>query len=168
MPLCHGAQWLLENMHYLLVAIILYLFWLILSGHFSPLLLSLGVVSALLSAWLLWRMDRVDKTPVGVFPGLALLNYGFWLLWELVKANINVARRIWDPALPVEPGWVRLPVNVSSPLQKALYANSITLTPGTLTADVCEDYFLVHYLCKQGIEELRKGEMERRIRRTGI
>ena len=155
-------------MHYLLVSLTLYLFWLILSGHFSSLLLSLGVLSALLSTWLLWRMDRVDKTPVGLLPSLALLNYGFWLLWELVKANINVARRIWDPALPVEPGWARLPVNVSSPLQKVLYANSITLTPGTLTADVLEDHFLVHHLTREGIEELREGEMERRIRRTGI
>jgi multicomponent Na+:H+ antiporter subunit E len=113
-------------------------------------------------------MDKVDKTPVCLVPSLALLSYGFWLLWELIKANINVARRIWDPALPVEPGWTRLPVNLSSPVQKALYANSITLTPGTLTADVFDDHFLVHHLCKQGLEELQEGEMERRIRRTGI
>jgi multicomponent Na+:H+ antiporter subunit E len=157
-----------SNMHYLRVSLILYLFWLILSGHFTPLLLTLGALSAMLSTWLLWRMDKVDKTPVCLLPSLALLSYGFWLLWELVKANINVARRIWDPALPVEPGWTRLPVNVSSPMQKALYANSITLTPGTLTADVFEDHFLVHHLCKQGLEELHEGEMERRIRRTGI
>lgn len=155
-------------MHYLRVALVLYLFWLILSGHFSPLLLTLGALSALLSAWLLWRMDKVDETPVCLLPSLALMSYGFWLLWELVRANINVARRIWDPALPVEPGWARLPVNVSTPMQKVLYANSITLTPGTLTADVLEDHFLIHYLCMESLEELREGEMERRIRRTGI
>jgi multicomponent Na+:H+ antiporter subunit E len=155
-------------MHYLRVSLMLYLFWLILSGHFTPLLLTLGALSAMLSAWLLWRMDKVDKTPVCLVPSLALLSYGFWLLWELIKANINVARRIWDPSLPVEPGWTRLPVTLSSPVQKALYANSITLTPGTLTADVFDDHFLVHHLCKQGLEELHEGEMERRIRRTGI
>ncbi len=155
-------------MHYLLVTFTLYVFWLILSGHFSPLLLILGVLSALLSAWLLWRMDKVDTTPIGLIPSLALLNFGLWLLWELVKANIDVARRIWDPNLPVEPGFALLPVEVSSPLQKTLYANSITLTPGTLTADVFEDHFLVHHLNREGFEELRKGEMERRVRRTGV
>lgn len=155
-------------MHYLLVSLTLYIFWLILSGHFSPLLMTLGILSALLSTWLLWRMDKVDKTPVGLIPSLALLKYGLWLFWELIKANIDVARRIWDPALPVQPGWERLPIKVSSPLQKALYANSITLTPGTLTADVREDHFLVHHLTRERIEELREGEMERRILRIGI
>lgn len=155
-------------MHYLLVSLALYLFWLILSGHFNTLLLTLGAVSALLVAWLLWRMDKVDKTPVGMAPTLALLSYGLWLLWELVKSNIDVARRIWHPALPVTPGFARLPVNVDSSLQKVLYANSITITPGTITADVYEDHFLVHHLTREGFEELREGAMERRIRRTGI
>ncbi len=155
-------------MHYLLFSITLYLFWLVLSGHFNAFLLILGVLSALLSVWLLWRMDKVDSTPVGLLPTLTLLSYGLWLLGELAKANIDVARRIWDPSLPVDPGWARLPVKLDNALQKTLYANSITLTPGTLTADVYEDHFLVHHLTREGMEELRGGEMERRVRRTGI
>jgi multicomponent Na+:H+ antiporter subunit E len=153
----------LRNMHYLLISITLYLFWLVLSGHFNPLLLSLGGLSALLSVWLLRRMDRTDKTPVDPLPTLALLGYGLWLLGELIKANIDVARRIWDPALPVQPGWARLPVQLATPLQKTLYANSITLTPGTLTAEMYPDHFLVHHLTREGMDALRGGEMERRI-----
>jgi len=57
---------------------------------------------------------------------------------------------------------------VATPLEKTLYANSITLTPGTLTTDVCDDHFLIHALSQEGIDELREGEMERRIRRIGL
>ena len=62
----------------------------------------------------------------------------------------------------------RLDTEVSSPLEKTLYANSITLTPGTLTTDVRDDYFLVHSLSREGLEELRHGEMQRRVRRLGL
>ena len=155
-------------MHNLRVFITLCPFWLILSGHFSPLLLALGGLSVLLVVWLLQRMDRVDKTPVGLRPSLALARFGLWLFRHLVRSNIEVARLIWHPALPVSPCWTRLPVHVSTPLQRTLYANSITLTPGTLTADVQDDHFLVHTLCERGIGLLHDGEMERRIRRLGI
>ena len=64
--------------------------------------------------------------------------------------------------------WQRLDTEVSTPLEKTLYANSITLTPGTLTTDVRDDHFMIHSLCPEGIEELRKGEMEKRIRRLGV
>ncbi|MEJ2321564.1 MAG: Na+/H+ antiporter subunit E [Gammaproteobacteria bacterium] len=64
--------------------------------------------------------------------------------------------------------WQRLDTSVSTPLEKTLYANSITLTPGTLTTDVREDHFMIHSLSPEGIEELRKGEMEKRIRRLGV
>jgi multicomponent Na+:H+ antiporter subunit E len=86
-----------------------------------------------------------------------------WLLWAVVKANIDVAKRIWHPALPIQPSWTRLDTRVSTPLEKTLYANSITLTPGTLTTNVHDDHFMVHALSLEGIEELREGEMERRI-----
>ena len=155
-------------MHYLRVTIVLYLFWLLLSGHYTTLLLSLGAFSALLVILFLRRMDRIDGKPGRLYPSLGLVSYAGWLLWSVVKANIDVARRIWDPNLPLRPTWGRLDTEVSTPLEKSLYANSITLTPGTLTTDVGEDHFLVHCLSEEGLEELRAGEMERRIRRLGI
>ena len=72
------------------------------------------------------------------------------------------------PSLPIKPSWQRLDINVDTPLAKTLYANSITLTPGTLTTDVKEDHFMVHSLSADGIEDLRKGEMERQIQRLGV
>ena len=155
-------------MHYAIAVLILCGFWLVLSGHFSPLLLSLGGVSALLATWFLRRMDRADHESVWMRPTPRLLSYFLWLLWCVIKANIDVARRIWHPDMPIEPVWARLDTAVGTPLQKTLYANSITLTPGTLTTDVEADHFLVHALSPEGIEGLRRGEMQRRIRRLGI
>ena len=155
-------------MYYLFMSITLALFWVILSGHFTPLLLGSGAVSVLLVAWLLRRMDQSDNEPSTLYPSLGLTLYIAWLLWCVVKANIDLAKRILDPKLPIEPNWSRLDTQVESGLEKTLYANSITLTPGTLTTDVCDDYFMIHALSQEGMDELREGEMQRRIRRLGF
>lgn len=155
-------------MYYVFVTFTLALFWVLLSGHFSTLLLSFGAVSVLLVVWFLRRMDRTDQAPSTLYPTPALFAYIGWLLWEVVKANVDLARRIWNPALPIEPNWSRLNTEVKTPLAKALYANSITLTPGTLTTDIHDDHFMIHALSREGIEELRRGEMERRIRKLGF
>ena len=155
-------------MNHLFLMISLSIFWLILSGHFTVLLLGFGLVSVLLVVWLVRRMDRVDGEPGRLLASASLFGYLFWLMGEVVRSNIDLARRIWHPGLPIEPNWSRLDTQVSTHMEKTLYANSITLTPGTLTTDVREDHFLVHALSREGIEDLRKGEMERRILRLGI
>ena len=157
-----------QDMHFIIVALTLYLFWLLLSGHFTVLLLGLGGLSTLLVVWILRRMDRVDGEPTTAHFSLGLLGYCSWLLWCVVRANVDVVRRIWDPSMPIDPCWRRLDTQVTSNLEKTLYANSITLTPGTLTTDVRDDHFMVHSLSEAAIEELKAGEMERRIRRIGL
>ncbi|MHC5072958.1 MAG: Na+/H+ antiporter subunit E, partial [Planctomycetota bacterium] len=69
------------------------------------------------------------------------------------------------PALPISPTWTRVETAIDTPLKKTLYANSITLTPGTLTTNAHEDHLVVHALAEENITELRKGEMEGRIRK---
>lgn len=155
-------------MHYFFIALLLAVFWIILSGHFEPLLLVLGVLSVALVILLVRRMDRTDREPGRLGPGPYLLGYWAWLIGCVVRSNIDLAQRIWHPALPIERSWCRLDVQVSSPLGRTLYANSITLTPGTLTTDVRDDHFMVHCLSQESIDELREGEMERRIRRLGL
>ena len=142
--------------------------WLLLSGHYTALILAFGAVSVLIVVWFMWRMDRVDGELGGLPMRPRLLYYLLWLMWQVVLSNIDLVRRIWDPTLPIQPTWQRLDIKVTSPLAKTLYANSITLTPGTLTTDVREDHFMVHSLSPDGIEGLRKGAMERRIRDLGI
>jgi len=155
-------------MRYIRSALVAAVVWLLLSGHYSPLIMSLGVVSVAIVTWFLWRMDRVDRE-LGVLPMRPrLLYYLLWLMWQVVLSNIDLVRRIWDPTLPIRPTWQRLDTKVTSSLAKTLYANSITLTPGTLTTDVREDHFMVHSLSPDGIDELRKGGMEKQIQRLGI
>ena len=155
-------------MRYLFHVLLLGSFWLALSGHFSLLLLGLGIVSVALVVGILIRMDRADEEPRFLRPTPWLVGYGLWLIGAVVKSNVDVAQRIWDPQLPVRPVWQRLDTEVETPMERTLYANSITLTPGTLTTDVHEDYFLVHALSVSDLDALRGGGMESRIRRLRI
>jgi multicomponent Na+:H+ antiporter subunit E len=155
-------------MRYIRSSLIVAAVWLLLSGHYTALILSFGAVSSLIVIWFMWRMDRVDEQ-LGVLPMRPrVLYYLLWLMWQVVLSNIDLVRRIWDPTLPIRPTWQRLDIKVTSSLAKTLYANSITLTPGTLTTDVREDHFMVHSLSPDGIEDLRKGGMEEQIQRLGI
>ncbi len=152
-------------MYYLILTLSLCLFWVLLSGHFTALLLSLGIASVLLVVWFLRRMDRVDGEVSFMRMSFGLVGYLTWLFVAVVKANIDVVRRIWAPEMPISPNWTRIETGIATPLKKTLYANSITLTPGTLTTGAREDHLMVHCLTKSNAEDLGEGEMERRIRK---
>ena len=155
-------------MPYAIFTAALFVFWLLLSGHYNLLLLSLGLVSSVGVMLIVRRMDSIDREPNLMEVTFSGLRYGAWLIWAVVKSNIDVARRIWSPALPISPTWVRIDVGLESPRQVTLYANSITLTPGTLTTDVEDGHFLVHALSQEGIEDLRGGKMEQQVARSGV
>lgn len=143
-------------------------FWLLLSGHYSVLLLGLGLGSTLLVLILMRRADRMHPQPrFRLTPGL--LRYLAWLGKQLVLANLAVARRILDPRLPIQAGWAPLETNLQSPLQRTLLANSITLTPDTFTTHIQPDgQFMVHTLWPESLAALRSGELEARIRDSHI
>jgi len=137
--------------------------WLLLSGHFEPLLLILGLASVALVVWIAHRMDVIDHEghPIGLTPRILL--YWPWLIWEIVKANIDVMRRILDPALPISPTVVRVPASQKTELGTVIYANSITLTPGTVTIDLEGNDLIVHAFSEDGAIALESGEMDRRV-----
>jgi multicomponent Na+:H+ antiporter subunit E len=110
-------------------------------------------------------MDRIDGEVSFMRMSFGLLGYLTWLFWAVVKANIDVVRLIWAPEMPISPNWSRLDTKIVTPLKKTLYANSITITPGTLTTNAREDHLMVHCLTKENTVDLREGEMERRIRK---
>jgi multicomponent Na+:H+ antiporter subunit E len=150
-------------MYYFILACILALFWILLSGHTSVLLLSLGLVSVILVVWIVSRMDRNDNAPIRLLFSFKFFSYLGWLIWQVIITNIDVAKRIWNPSLPIKPGSRKIKVSIKDPLIKTIYANSITLTPGTVTTEVGEDYFIVHALNAEGLDELEEGDMERRL-----
>lgn len=137
--------------------------WILLSGRYVALLLALGFVSSALVVAIALRMYIVDREthPIHLHPTIVL--YWIWLAWEITKANIDVARRILDPRLPISPNLLRVKATQKSDLGRVSYANSITLTPGTVCVDVQGDTIQVHALTKEAAEALSKGEMDRRV-----
>lgn len=135
----------------------------LLSGHTSFLLLTLGLASVVLVTWLVSRMDRNDNAPVRMLFSMKFISYLGWLIWQVIITNIDVAKRIWNPSLPIKPASRKIKVSIKDPLIKTIYANSITLTPGTVTTEIGEDYFIVHALNSEGLDELEEGDMERRL-----
>ena len=137
--------------------------WVLLSGMIQPLLLGLGLASVLGVAWLKARADRGDRDPVPFALRVSRLpGYLLWLSWEVVKSNVDVARRILSPSLPIAPSARWLRASQRSELTRVLYANSITLTPGTLSIDLDDDRVEVHALNKDSLDALERGEMNAR------
>ena len=150
--------------HAISAFVVLYLFWLLLSGYFVPFLLAAGAGCAAAVVLVARRMDVIDHEGHPIHLGVrALVSYWPWLVKEIVKSGWDVSRRILDPRLPVSPTLTRF-----KPLQKTdmglvIHANSITLTPGTISVEVTRDEFLVHALTHEGAASLAGSEMDRRV-----
>ncbi|MBT8086413.1 MAG: Na+/H+ antiporter subunit E [Gammaproteobacteria bacterium] len=95
--------------------------------------------------------------------GRRLIGYWLWLAKEVVKSSFDVARIVISPGLPISPRIVKVRASSEHPVDQATLANSITLTPGTLALDVYKGEITVHALTEAGAEELKKGEMDRRV-----
>lgn len=148
------------------LGIVLAVLWLLLSGHFTPLLLLLGLASVCLIVYLSIRMEVVDHEGHPIHLNIpATISYWCWLLKAIVVANIDVIRRILSPGLPISPTVVRLKSELSTDLHNVIYANSITLTPGTISIGVDDNVIEVHALTEAGARELEEGEMHNRLKR---
>ncbi len=155
--------------------VLLYLFWLwsccfglwlLLSGYFDvPLLLVFGVLSCVLVVFIAWRVEVIDpeQQPFGLRFCLGIFFYWPWLMVQIVLANIDVARRIINPELPISPTMITLKPTQYSDLGRVIYANSITLTPGTVTTAVNDDVIQVHALNREAAQALEEGDMDRRV-----
>ena len=147
--------------------VLLLVIWLLWSGIYKPLLIGLGVFSCLLSVWLAKRTGFFRHA----MPLRALLRLPalwFWLLQEVIKSSLEVARVVLSPSLPIQPELVELTTGEESDSAKVILGNSITLSPGTVTIDVHEDRLLVHCLTANSAAGLRSGEAERRTARLEI
>jgi len=143
----------------------LFLFWVALSGYFTPFLLSAGLVSAIAVVWLAHRMAVVDREGHPIHLGLAATVYWPWLAKEIVKSAWDVTKIILHPRLPIQPTLVRLAPSQRTEVGLATHANSITLTPGTISVEVGRNEFLVHALTAEGAEGVQSGDMDARVSR---
>jgi len=140
-------------------------FWVLLSGMFTPFLLAAGRGAALATALLARRMEIADREGLPLHLTLAAVTYWPWLVKEILKSGWQVARIVLDPRLPVSPTLVRFKPSQQSTLGLVTHANSITLTPGTVTVEADHDEFLVHALTREGADGLEGSEMDRRVSR---
>ena len=143
--------------------LLLFAFWLLLSGHYDLWFIGLGFISSASAVFLARRMGIVDAEglPLDLVPGL--LRYAPWLFGTVIQANFDVARRILHPRLPITPTVIRVPAEQRTAPGRVSYANSITLTPGTISLEVSDDEIEVHALSVDAAEDLQSGEMGRRV-----
>ncbi len=155
-------------LHAVILGASLAAFWLLLSGYFtSILLLSLGAVSVVVTVYLTLRMDRHDGERVALRIDLAIVRYWIWLLLEIVKSNVDVAKIILSPKMSLSPRMVRVKATQTTDVGLVIYANSITLTPGTVTVDILGDEFLVHAITQEAADGVTHGDMGDRVSALG-
>jgi multicomponent Na+:H+ antiporter subunit E len=149
----------------LALAAALFVFWLLLSGIYTPFLVISGLGASIAVALLAQRAELADREGHPLHFAPAVLTYWPWLLKEIAKSGWQVSRIILDPRLPISPTLVRFRPSQRSSVGLATHANSITLTPGTITVDADRDEFLVHALTREGAAGVVDSEMDRRVSR---
>ena len=147
----------------IVLSLVLFGVWLLWSGHTDALLVTFGALSTVAVVAIAVRMRIVDEEGAPLGLPLRAVRYVPWLLWEIAKANVDVARRILSPRLSIRPTLIRVKAGQRRDLGRVIYANSITLTPGTVSIDVEGDEILVHALTREAAEGLRSGVMDRKV-----
>ena len=141
----------------------LFILWLLLSGHYNVLLISLGLISSLLTVVLALRMDVIDHESHPLHLRRQLPRFWIFLSREVILANLDVVRRILTPGKSFSPQLRQLPLPQKTALGQVIYANSITLTPGTVTVQLGTDSIRIHALSREAADDLQTGRMAQAI-----
>lgn len=144
--------------------IILFAFWVLLSGQFDAFHLTLGAICSSLVAYLyhdlLFANVRVGDMRIVAW---RFITYIPWLLYQILMSNIHVASLVLRRKMPIDPKIVTFKTKLETDISCVTLANSITLTPGTITMEIRDGVYYVHALSKKVADELRAGEMEDRV-----
>lgn len=158
------------TVHLVSMTVLMFGFWMLLSGNTQPKFLTYGALTSIIATWVSYPLLLVpneDDTKryfvFGVNPA-KLVAYIVWLLWQLVLANVDVIRATVRPEIEIDPCVVRFRYQTDNPMAKVVLANSITLTPGTVTMNVTQDgLYEVHALTVGAAEGLRGGDMQKKV-----
>lgn len=146
------------------LGVMLAILWLLLSGYFDkPLILAMGAVSVVLVVLISHRMDVVDHEGHPIHLSLRGLLYWPWLLKEIVKSSIDVSRIVLQRQMPIHPSLFTVRGTQRSELGLVVFANSITLTPGTVTMALDGDLLTVHALTAAAATGWEESEMNKRV-----
>ena len=156
-----------QKNHLLKVFTLIFIFWFLLSGMTNLLMIMLGLFSSFLVVWIINKMDLIDhEVSFHNFNIGKLIIYFFWLLREIIVSNLKVCLYIVTPNKKINPEIIKIKSSQNSEFANVLYANSITLTPGTVTINVDKNDFTVHTLDTQFKESLEKNIMDKKILST--
>lgn len=144
--------------------VIMLIFWVIMSGMFDAFHLTLGVLCCLLVAFFSSDLLFPEQGKPWVRELVGMIAYSPWLVWQIIVANLQVTYLILHPRMleKIDPHLFRFKSKLTRPIAKVAMAQSITLTPGTITVNIYEDQFAVYALTREAAESL-PGEMENRI-----
>ncbi len=136
--------------------VMMYLFWLLNSGIFETFYLSLGVICAIIVAFVYHdSFILIKDMRLAIRSFVRFIEYLPWLIWQIVLANWDVVKRVLDPKMPIDPLIISFQSTLKNELSISTLANSITLTPGTITIDADADgLFIVHSIAKEPADSL--------------
>ncbi|MGB5558435.1 MAG: Na+/H+ antiporter subunit E [Paracoccaceae bacterium] len=141
--------------------------WLLLSGIYKPLVVGFGLVSVLVVLFVVARMDDADDDRVQLrLKPVEAAKYFVWLMVEIAKANWAVTKIILSPSMPIRQHFFAIPYTQMTDLGQVIYANSITLTPGTITIETEPDTFLVHAVAYTDDDIAALADMDGRVSKT--
>ena len=153
-------------MSFLITTIVMFAFWILLSGEFTFILITSGVVASLITAYLSHDIfvGKADlKTETGrVFKFIVYIP---WLLWEIILANVEIAYLVLSPKPLVDPQIVRFKNDLKTDLGIVTLAHSITLTPGTVTVDANREEFVIHAIWQKSADGIIGGEMQQKVKK---
>jgi multicomponent Na+:H+ antiporter subunit E len=158
-------------MRYLAVFILSMLFWLVLTFEFTVPNLIVGAAASIITSFIFARffVKNVYKL-IQPHRYFWFLVYLLVFIWECIKANIDVAYRVLHPAMPIRPGIVKVKTTLKSDMAKMLLANTITMTPGTISVDIIDDFLYIHWIYIRSEDpevytEIITGAFEKYIKR---
>ena len=156
--------------HMTSLAVVLFAFWMVLSGRTETKFVVYGIITAVVTTWVTYPLllvpnkDGSKKYFVFGFSVPKMIMYFFWLMWQLVLANIDVLLATTAQELNINPKIVRFRFKADNPMASVVLANSITLTPGTVTVNVTDDgVYEIHALTVGAAAGVLDGGMQKKV-----
>lgn len=152
-------------MSFLITTIAMFSFWILLSGEFTFILITSGIVASLIAAYLSHDIF-IGKADIKSETGrvFRFFRYLPWLLWQIILCNLEIAYLVLNPKPLVDPQIVRFKTDLKTDLGIVTLANSITLTPGTVTVEANREEFVIHAIWQKSAEGIISGDMQRRVK----
>ncbi|MBM3617901.1 MAG: cation transporter [Alphaproteobacteria bacterium] len=152
-------------LHTAALFLLLFAVWCLLSGVFTPLFFSLGAICCLFATFIVLRMEVFDNESHPFQLIYLGPMYWMWLAKEMVVSGLRVTRIIWRLEPNLTPGFAWIRTELKSDLGLTIFANSLTLTPGTVCVDLKKGRAYIHALEESSLKSIEMGEIERRVER---